>query len=423
MWITNGGFADFFTVFVQIDGDQFSALLVEAKSEGIKLGEEEKKMGIKGSSTCQIFFENVKVPAENLLGEVGKGHRIAFNVLNIGRFKLCNSVTGGAKSCFETALTYANERIQFKTPIAEFGAIKHKLASMAIKIFASESATYRVSGLIDNMIKAKIDEGMASYDAKKIAAEEYAIECALLKVYGSETADYVVDEALQIHGGMGYSEEMPTARGYRDSRINRIYEGTNEINRLLSTGMVLKRAMKGRLDLMNTAMILQQELMSGNNISNGQESHTMAKAEHLLKMSKKTWLMVVGAAAQTLTTKMESEQEIMMLISDMAMEILVSESALLRTKQFIDQHGEDKCAVPIAITDVLCSELIVKCQNWGTEAISGFAEGEMINMLMSGLKKLTKLKAENLIKKRRMIAESFNKNGSYYINRAFKANA
>ena len=193
--------------------------------------------------------------------------------------------------CFETALKYANQRIQFNTPIAEFGAIKHKLASMAIKVFASESATYRVSGLIDNMVKAKIEEGMASYEAKKVAAEEYAIECALLKVYGSETADYVVDEALQIHGGMGYSEEMPIARGYRDSRINRIYEGTNEINRLLSTGMVLKRAMKGRLDLMNTAMALQQELMSGDQINNGQEGHALAKAEHLLKMAKKLGLL------------------------------------------------------------------------------------------------------------------------------------
>ena len=419
MWITNGGFSDLFTVFVQVDGSHFTAFLVDAHSKGVRLGEEEKKMGIKGSSTRQVFFENVEVPVENVLGEIGKGHRIAFNTLNIGRFKLGNGVTGGAKSMLVHALSYANERVQFNQPIGEFGAIQHKIANMAIKIYGSESAVYRTSGLIHNMVNDKIESGEKSYMAKQIAAEEYAIECAMLKVYGSEIADQIVDETLQIYGGMGYSEELPIARAYRDCRINRIYEGTNEINRLLTTGMLLKRAMGGRLDLMSSALKLQQELMKP--LENKPAfDNELNELDHLIAQAKKAWLLVAASAAQTLMDKLEKEQEIMMLIADISMDIFIAESSLLRTRLLIDKHGKDKASVLLSITKVLVTELMQSSYQRGKEALCGFVKEDMLAMQLGGLKRLTAHKAINLIEERRKISKAFLEKGDYYLMKEFK---
>jgi len=419
MWITNGGFSDLFTVFVQVDGSHFTAFLVDAHSKGVRLGEEEKKMGIKGSSTRQVFFENVEVPVENVLGEIGKGHRIAFNTLNIGRFKLGNGVTGGAKSMLVHALSYANERVQFNQPIGEFGAIQHKIANMAIKIYGSESAVYRTSGLIHNMVNDKIESGEKSYMAKQIAAEEYAIECAMLKVYGSEIADQIVDETLQIYGGMGYSEELPIARAYRDCRINRIYEGTNEINRLLTTGMLLKRAMGGRLDLMSSALKQQQELMKPPENKPAFDDE-LDELNHLIAQAKKAWLLVAASAAQTLMDKLEKEQEIMMLIADISMDIFIAESSLLRTKLLIDKHGMDKTSVLLSMTKVLVMELMQSSYRRGKEALCGFVKEDMLAIQLGGLKRLTGHKAINLIEERRKIAKAFLEKGDYYLMKEFK---
>lgn len=403
MWITNGGFADLFTVFAKIDGEHFTAFLVDADSPGVTLGKEEVKLGIKGSSTRQVFFENVKVPVENLLGEKGKGHKIAFNVLNIGRFKLCAMVMGGAKRVSGIAVNYANERHQFGVPISSFGAIQHKLAEMAIRTYAAEAATYRVSDLINDKIQELVDAGMEKPLAKLQAAEEYSIECAILKVLGSEVLDYVVDEAVQIFGGTGYSEEYPVARFYRDSRINRIFEGTNEINRMLAVGQMMKKAMKGELDLLGPAMKIQAELMEIPSFDD-EEEKLFAAEYKAIEQAKKSILMVAGAAAQKFMLELEKQQEILMNLADMAIEVFTAESALLRTHKLISMKGEDAAALEADMTRCYLYEALERIHSAGKEALSAFAEGDELRMMLIGMKRFTKYENLNTIAIRRKVA-------------------
>ena len=405
MWITNGGFADLFTVFAKIDGEKFTGFLVDAKSEGVSLGSEEDKLGIKGSSTRQVFFNNVKVPVENVLGEIGKGHKIAFNVLNIGRYKLCVLALGGSKAATTTAVKYANERIQFNVPISSFGAIKHKLAEMAVKIYACESATYRTAGLIDGMIADLVAQGTDKVQAKLVAAEEYAIECALLKVFGSEVLDYVVDEAVQVFGGTGFSEEYPVARAYRDARINRIFEGTNEINRLLSVGMMVKKSMKGEIDMFTPAMAVQKELMSVPDFSGISSDDFFAAEKKTLANVRKAILMTAGAAVQKFMQELDKQQEIIMCVSDMLIELFACESALLRTERLIGVQGEEASALQIDMTKVYLSDAVERINLHGKHAIAAFNEGDVLRVMLMGLKRFTKYETFDTIAARRRIAD------------------
>jgi alkylation response protein AidB-like acyl-CoA dehydrogenase len=411
-WITNGGFADVYTVFAKVDGDKFTAFIVERGFEGFTQGPEEHKMGIKGSSTVQLYFQDCKVPVENVLGEIGKGHIIAFNILNIGRLKLCAATLGGSKLALNTSITYAVTREQFKQPISNFGAIKHKLAEMAIRIWVCESALYRVSKWIEDKESELLSKGQSFSDALLGAAEEYAIECALLKVFGSELLDYVVDEGVQIHGGNGYSAEYNISRAYRDSRINRIYEGTNEINRLLSVDMVLKRAMKGRLDLMGAAMAVTKELMSIPEFGNDDDA-PFAKELKAIRNFKKAIMMVAGAAAQKLMMKLEYEQEMLMNVADMALETFNAESALLRLIKLTDQKGEAAVQFECDITRTYLYDAADKINKFGKDAINAFAEGDEQRMMLLGLKRFTKVDAFNSKEARRRICNKMIGDGKY----------
>ena len=403
-WITNGGFADVYTVFAKVDGDKFTAFIVERGTEGFTQGPEEHKMGIKGSSTVQLYFQDCKVPVENLLGEIGKGHKIAFNILNIGRLKLCAAALGGSKRALSETVNYAKTREQFKQPISNFGAIKHKLAEMAIRIFAAESALYRTAKWIDEKEHELMAEGKPFNEALLGGAEEYAIECAMLKVYGSETLDFVVDEGVQIHGGNGFSAEYNISRAYRDSRINRIYEGTNEINRLLTLDMTLKRAMQGRLDLMGPAMGVQKELMSIPDFG-AEEETTFSKELKLVANLKKAILLTAGAAVQKLMNKIDSEQEVLMNIADMAIETFNAESALLRVMKLTDQQGESSQQLHIDILRTYLYDAADKVNKSGKDAINAFAGGDEQRMILMGLKRFTKAEPFNSKEARRAIAD------------------
>jgi alkylation response protein AidB-like acyl-CoA dehydrogenase len=411
-WITNGGFAQVYTVFAKVDGDKFTGFIVERGTEGFTQGPEEHKMGIKGSSTVQLYFQDCKVPAENLLGEIGKGHKIAFNILNIGRLKLCAAAIGGARRALTDSVQYAVTREQFKQPIANFGAIKHKLAEMAIQIFVGESALYRTAKLIDDKEEELIQAGKPFNEALLGAAEEYAIECAMLKVFGSEVLDFVVDEGVQIHGGNGFSAEYNISRAYRDSRINRIYEGTNEINRLLILDMTLKRGMQGRLDLMGPAMAVQKELMSIPDFANGEEG-LFTKEKKLIANLKKAILMVAGAAVQKLMAKIETEQEILMNIADMAIETFNAESALLRVMKMIGQKGETTTQLYADIMQTYLYDAADKVNKSGKDAINGFAQGDEQRMILMGLKRFTKAESFNSRDARRRIADKMIAEGKY----------
>lgn len=410
IWITNGGFADVYTVFAKIDGEKFSAFIVERGFEGFTQGPEEHKMGIKGSSTVQLYFQDCKVPVENLLGEPGRGHIIAFNILNIGRLKLCAAALGGAKRSLNVALKYAIEREQFKQSISNFGAIKNKLANMAIRNWVCETALYRTSKWIDDKEKELQETGLPFNEALLGAAEEYAVECAILKVYGSETLDYVVDEGVQIHGGNGFSAEYEISRAYRDSRINRIYEGTNEINRLLSVDMVLKRAMKGKLDLMGPAMNVSKELMSIPDFSSG-EGKPFEEEFKLIANFKKAILLTAGGAVQKLMMKIENEQEILMNIADMAIETFHAESALLRAVKLSAMEPENEFVWDI--TRAYLYDAADKINKSGKDAINSFAEGDELRMMLLGIRRFTKTQPFNVKEAKRRIADKIISDGEY----------
>ena len=411
-WITNGGFADVYTVFAKVDGTQFTAFILERGFEGFTQGPEEHKMGIKGSSTVQLYFQDCKVPVENVLGEIGKGHIIAFNILNIGRLKLCAAALGGSKSATTTAVQYANTREQFKLPIAKFGAIKHKLGEMAIKNWVTETALYRTAKWIDNKEHELLQAGKPFNEALLGAAEEYAIECAMLKVFGSETLDFVVDEGVQIHGGNGYSDEYVISKAYRDSRINRIYEGTNEINRLLTVDMVLKRAMKGKLDLMTPAMNVQKELMSIPDFGNDDEG-AFAKELKYIANFKKAILMVAGAAVQKLMMQLDKEQEVLMNIADMAIETFHSESALLRVIKLTQQNGEVATALQTDMMRTYLYDAADKINKAGKDALNSFADGDELRMMHIGLKRFTKVEPFNTKEARRRICNKMLEANAY----------
>ncbi|MBS1641316.1 MAG: acyl-CoA dehydrogenase family protein [Bacteroidetes bacterium] len=404
-WITNGGFADIYTVFAKIDGDKFTAFIIERGFEGFTQGPEEHKMGIKGSSTVQLYFQDCKVPVENVLGEIGKGHIIAFNILNIGRLKLCAAALGGSKHAATTSVQYATTREQFKIPIAKFGAIKHKLAEMAIRIWVAESALYRSAKYIDDKEKELLQSGLTFEKALLGAAEEYAIECAMLKVFGSEVLDFVVDEGVQIHGGNGFSDEYVISKAYRDSRINRIYEGTNEINRLLTVDMVLKRAMKGKLDLMTPAMNVQKELMSIPDFGNEEES-AFAKEKKYVANFKKAILMVAGAAVQKLMMSLDKEQEILMNIADMAIDVYHAESALFRAMKLTEQKGEAATSIHVDMMRTFIYDAADRINKAGKDALNSFADGDELKMMHIGLKRFTKVEPFNTKDARRRICNT-----------------
>ena len=413
-WITNGGFADVYTVFAKIDGDKFSAFIVERGFEGFTQGPEEHKMGIKGSSTVQLYFQDCKVPVENLLGEVGKGHIIAFNILNIGRLKLCAAALGGAKMALNATVEYAKTREQFKTAIANFGAIKHKLAEMAIRIWVGESALYRTAKWIDDKETELAEAGKPFNEALLGAAEEYAIECAILKVDGSEVLDLIVDEGVQIHGGNGFSDEYMISRAYRDSRINRIYEGTNEINRLLTVDMMLKRAMKGKLDLMGPAMKVSKELMSIPDFGSEDEGAFTAELKTIVNL-KKAILMTAGAAVQKLMMSLSNEQEILMNIADMAIQVFHAESALLRVIKMTDKQGGAAVAVQTDMMHCYLNDALDNVNKAGKEAINAFADGDEQRMMLLGLKRFTKAAPFNSKDARRRIADKLIAANKYYL--------
>lgn len=414
MWITNGGFADIFIVFAKIDSDKnLTAFIVEKSFGGITMNEEEHKMGIKGSSTRQIFFNDCKVPVENLLSERENGFKIAVNILNVGRIKLGVAAIGGSKKTIALATNYAKERKQFGTSISNFGAIKHKIAEMTVKVFASESACYRAGQNIDDAYNALVAGGLDTSKAKLKSLEEFAIECAILKVHGSEVLDFVVDEGVQIYGGMGFSADGPMDRAYRDARINRIFEGTNEINRILTVDMLMKRAMKGSIDLMTSAMAVQKELMAIPDFGATEEEGVFAKEKKAIANLKKAGLMVAGAAVQKFMAKLSDEQEVLMNLADMLIEVYVAESTLLRVEKLISQRSEKACAVQKEIAMIYLHHAVEKAASCGRQAIAAFADGDEQKLMLMGLKRFTKIDPYNLKESRRKVADFVIEKGEY----------
>ncbi|MFZ0685600.1 MAG: acyl-CoA dehydrogenase family protein [Terriglobales bacterium] len=414
MWITNAGFADLFTVFAKIDGEKFSAFLVERTFPGFSIGNEEHKMGIRGSSTCPVILNDCRVPVENLLGEIGKGATIAFNILNIGRFKLGAMCVGGARVSIESAVAYAKQRKAFGKTIGDFGLVREKIANMATLIYVGESLVYRTVGMMDALL-SEIDS--ASSDAvkeRRKAIEEYAVECSILKVWGSEMIDYVVDETLQIYAGYGFVEEYPAERAYRDARINRIFEGTNEINRLIITGFLLKRAMSGQLPLMPAIKKLMDEVMSGP--TTGEEIEgPLAEESKLVAQAKKLGLFVAGAATQKYMQAIQDKQEVMGAIADMTIEIYAMESAVLRAQKIVEQKGEAAAALPLAMTRVYLTQAQEKVEAAAKKVIADVAEGDMLRTQLAIVRRLAKHEPFNTIALRQQIAQKTLEAGKYQL--------
>jgi len=405
MWITNSGFADVFVVFAKIDEDEdLSAFILEKDYKGLSLNTEEKKMGIKGSSTRQVFFNECKVPVENLLGDRGQGFKIALNILNIGRIKLAGATLGSSKRVISDSIRYSNEREQFGRPISKYGAIKNKIADQIIKTYATESSLYRVSSNIDDLIDSLIESGKTKEESTLKAIKEYASEAAMLKVHGSETLDFVTDEGVQIYGGMGYSAESSVERSYRDSRINRIFEGTNEINRMLSVDFLLKKAMSGKLDLMGPAQKISSELMSIPDMS-GPDNTLFNNEEKYISNFKKAVLMTAGAAVQKLMMQLSKEQEILMGISDMMIETYVSESLLLRVQKLVELRGEENCQVELAIMRSYIYDSSDKINKFAKDILNSFSQGDELRMMLMGIKRFTKHDLFNIKENKRLVAE------------------
>ncbi len=415
MWITNAGFADVFTVFAKIDGEKFTGFIVDRDTPGITFGAEEDKLGIKGSSTRQVFFENVKIPKENLLGEAGRGHLIAFNVLNIGRFKLGLLTLSGAIESVNVATNYANERVQFKVPIAKFGAIQYKLAEQAIRCFTAESTNYRVSNMLQDKEHELMENGVSYADSKMQAAEEYAIECSIVKVHSSEVLDYVVDETVQVLGGIGYSEEFPAARAYRDARINRIFEGTNEINRLLMVDMLLKRALKGKIDIVGPAWAVQKELASMPSFAKAEGP--FSEERKALSNFKKIILLVAGAAAKKQMDKeinLQHEQELLMNVADIMIDTFTAESVLLRMEKLAQTNGYKlDPKVYEALLKVVFYDFNDHIAKVAKDAIVSFNDGDLLKTFLMGVKRYTKYPTVNIKEMRRIVAAAVIKANGY----------
>jgi alkylation response protein AidB-like acyl-CoA dehydrogenase len=415
MWITNAGFADLFTVFAKVGGEKFTAFLVERNFPGFSIGAEEHKMGIRGSSTCPIILNDCKVPIENVLGEIGKGHVIAFNILNVGRFKLGAMCVGGARLSLENAIAYAKQRKAFSKTIADFGMVREKLAQMATLIYVGESMIYRTVGMMDAAL-AEVDKSAGDAAKQTLKAiEEYAVECSIIKVWGSEMVDYVVDETVQIYGGYGFVEEYPAERAYRDARINRIFEGTNEINRLIITGFLLKRAMSGQLALMPAIKGLMDEVLSGPS-STGELEGLLAEERTLVQKAKKLGLFAAGAATQKYMQAIQDQQEIMGAIADMVIEIYAMETALLRALKIVGQKSEADAALPIAMTRVYLSQSMEKIESAARRIIAAVADGDMLRTQLAILRRLSKHDPFNVIELRQQIAQKVIERGKYALS-------
>src|SRR5271167_596482 len=412
MWITNAGFADLFTVFAKVDGEKFSAFLVEKTFPGISIGNEEHKLGIRGSSTCPVILNDCQVPAENLLGEIGKGHVIAFNILNVGRFKLGAMCVGGARISIANAIGYAKQRKAFGKVIADFGLVREKLANMATLLYVGESLVYRTVGMMDVALNEVDKSGADAMKQMRKAIEEYAVECSIIKVWGSEMIDYVVDETVQIYAGYGFVEEYPAERAYRDARINRIFEGTNEINRLIITGFLLKRAMTGQLPLMPAIKKLMDEVLSGPSMAEELEG-ALPEERKLVTQAKNLGLFAAGAATQKYMQAIQDQQEVMGAIADMTIETYAMESAVLRAQKIAESSGEAAAALPIGMTRVYLSQAMDKVESAARKIISAVAEGDMLRTQLAILRRLAKYQPFNTIELRQQIAQKMIERGKF----------